>query len=183
MTWRTEVDAEMDQERRAAMLYVRLGRRVLAAAAFAAFLFLTTAVAGQVQQALSRGEVVREIDDPHSGERWLLLRNAEHPAGPGRLVLAGTASPRAIEDFGKQLHAGSAPQLRAANPPVIRAGDRVIVEERSQEVVARFEALALGSAPIGAHLNVRLAIGNKVVRATAVDRSRAVFVDARESWR
>src|ERR1035437_3168930 len=34
-------------------------------------------------------EVVREIDDPQNGARWLLVRNKEHPGGPGRLILAG----------------------------------------------------------------------------------------------
>jgi hypothetical protein len=34
-----------------------------------------------------QGEVVREIDDPHTGDRWLLKRNDQAPGGPGRLVL------------------------------------------------------------------------------------------------
>ena len=33
-----------------------------------------------------QGEVVREIDDPHTGDRWLLRRNDQVPGGPGRLV-------------------------------------------------------------------------------------------------
>jgi hypothetical protein len=41
---------------------------------------------GQVES-LAQEEIVREIDDPHSGDRWLLIRNARVPGGPGRLVL------------------------------------------------------------------------------------------------
>ena len=37
---------------------------------------------------LPLGNVIREIDDPHSGDRWLLLRDPNRPGGPGRLVLA-----------------------------------------------------------------------------------------------
>jgi hypothetical protein len=47
------------------------------------------------------GEIVREIDDPHTGDRWLLLRNAEAPGGPGRLVLdcgSSTMNPAAQPD-------------------------------------------------------------------------------------
>src|ERR1039458_10642181 len=36
----------------------------------------------------AQGEIVREIDDPHTGHSWLLVRNDRHPGGPGRLVLA-----------------------------------------------------------------------------------------------
>jgi len=32
------------------------------------------------------GEIVRELDDPHTGDRWLLVRNDQFPGGPGRLV-------------------------------------------------------------------------------------------------
>ena len=35
------------------------------------------------QRRASRGEIVREIDDPHTGDRWLLVRDASHPGGPG----------------------------------------------------------------------------------------------------
>ena len=36
-------------------------------------------------------EIVREIDDPHTGDRWLLMRNNQFPGGPfmPRVVSAG----------------------------------------------------------------------------------------------
>jgi hypothetical protein len=36
----------------------------------------------------SPGQLVRIIDDPSLGDRWLLIRDPNHPGGPGRLVLA-----------------------------------------------------------------------------------------------
>ena len=41
--------------------------------------------------AYALGEIVREIDDPHSGDRWLLVRDASHPGGPGLLLQIGRA--------------------------------------------------------------------------------------------
>lgn len=111
-------------------------------------------------------EVIREIDDPHSGERWLLLRNPAHPGGPGRLVLA-----RQNRQDGSRA-SGSAPGQYL---PVVRAGDRIVIEEHTAVADARLEAVALNPAAAGAPLNVRLTLGGKVVRATAVGPGQAVF--------
>jgi hypothetical protein len=116
---------------------------------------------------LTQGEIVREIDDPHTGGRWLLMRDPVHPAGPGRLVLAG----------GMRI-AVPQPGAPAVEPPrpVIHAGDRLIVEENTAVVEARLEAVALGPAGIGSPLDVRLKIGGKVVRAVALGPGRAAFL-------
>lgn len=118
-----------------------------------------------------QGEVVREIDDPHTGNRWLLLRNDLLPGGPGRLVLVaahrnapGGATWRAESQTG-------ATQLL----PVIRAGDRLIVEEHTARVDAVLEARALTPAAPGAALDVRLTIGGHVVRAIALGPGRAAL--------
>jgi hypothetical protein len=112
-------------------------------------------------------EVVREIDDPSTGRQWLLERDSNRPGGPGHLVLAGESS-------GSQpsQRAGSAPGSSAA-VPVIRAGDRLVVEEDTPLVEARLEAVALNAAMAGALLKVRLAIGGRVVSALAVAPGRA----------
>lgn len=115
----------------------------------------------------SQGEIVREIDDPHTGGRWLLTRDPVHPAGPGRLALVGgmrVAAPRP-----------GVPLIEQPRP-VIHAGDRLIVEENSAVVEARLDAVALGPAVIGSPLDVRLMIGGKVVRAVAVAPGRALFL-------
>jgi hypothetical protein len=117
------------------------------------------------------GQAVREILDPHSGDRWILLRNDQCPGGPGRLVRVA-ADRQAL---------GPAP-LRAAidgeaiRPlPVIRAGDRLTVEEHTAHVDAALEARALGTAAAGAFFEARLAIGGRVVRVVALGPGRAAL--------
>ena len=113
------------------------------------------------------GPVVREIEDPHSGDRWLLVRQAEYPGGPGRLLLARWTS---LD--------GNSPVALAVRPhvaPVIRAGDRVTVEEHTARVDAVLAAVALGSAAPGALLRVRLAVGGRVVQAIATAAGHATL--------
>jgi hypothetical protein len=134
-------------------------------------------------------EIIREIDDPSSGQRWLLVRDDAHAGGPGLLLLAGGG--RDLNRAGPV--AGGAqvpvqipgqipvqiPVQGAADPPVIRSGDRVQVEEHSATVDARLEAVALTPAWPGTAFHARLAIGGKVVRAVAVGPGRAAFQNQR----
>ena len=113
-------------------------------------------------------EIMREIDDPHTGARWLLLRNEEHPGGPGRLVLAeayasGSGAARRIAVAEVRLH------------PVIRAGDRLVVEEHTARVDAVLEARALGAAAAGEAFDARLTIGGLVERVVALGPGRAAL--------
>lgn len=130
------------------------------------------------------GEVVRAIDDPYTGNYWLLERDPDHPGGPGRLVLV----PRAAQTDGPDSEPGSesdgagprqaAPDAIArALAPVIRAGDRLMVIENTAVAEARLEAVALGPAVRGADFEVRLQIGGKEVRAVALGPGRAAFAD------
>lgn len=114
---------------------------------------------------VSPADIVREIDDPHTGDRWLLMRDASHPGGPGRLLLVSAAR---IELRQTGLEAETV-------PPVIRTGDRVIVEENTAVLESRLEAIALSPAIAGSALNVRLILGGKVVRVVAAGPGRAVF--------
>jgi hypothetical protein len=115
----------------------------------------------------AKAEILREIDDPHNGDCWLLERNPVHPAGPGRLVLASVGKRTSPDKV--QTAIGAEPVL-----PVIRSGDRVVVEEHSAQADARLEAVAIGPALAGASFNVRLAIGSQIVRVLAVSPGRAV---------
>ncbi len=117
----------------------------------------------------TRSEILREIDDAHTGDRWLLMRNDSVPGGPGRLVLAST-----------QRHTANQTKLikqtqEAPLPPVIRAGDRLIVEEHTAIADAVLRARALNPANVGSALKVRLAIGGKVIRAVALGPGRAAL--------
>lgn len=113
------------------------------------------------------GEVVREIDDLHTGDRWFLVRDNEHPGGPGRMVLATGPEARPA--------AGTSPLRPALRQPVVRNGDRVVIEEDTAVVHARFEAVALGSAMEGGQFNARMTAGGKIVHVVALGARRAAF--------
>jgi hypothetical protein len=121
--------------------------------------------------------VVRVIDDPHSGEHWLLLQDESHPGGPGRLVLA--AGRREGSSGGPASRTGETD--RVAVLPVIHAGDRLVVEEHTAIAEARLEAVAMGPATTGSTFAVRLKIGGRVVRARAVASGRATFAPETET--
>lgn len=138
------------------------------------------------------GEVMREIDDPHNGDRWLLFRENDNPGGPGRLVrvqvgfagryLAAGAEVAVPSPAGPpaQFSGGVSASPEAAIPdaplPVIRTGDHLMLEENTAVVEAHLEAVALGPAPAGSPFSVRLKIGGKVVRAVALGPGRAEFL-------
>ena len=113
-------------------------------------------------------EVIREIDDEATGDRWLLERDQTNPGAPGRMVR--------IESRGSDLSGGgngAKDRAPAELRPVIHAGDKVIVEEHTAVVDARLEAVALASAAIGAEFTARLKIGGVVVRVVALAAGRA----------
>jgi hypothetical protein len=120
--------------------------------------------------AFARDELVREIDDPSTGARWLLLRDDANPVGPGRLVL--------IAGLEKGFFTGLPPETlepdRAARP-LIQKGDALIVEEHSPIVDARLEAVALSSAIVGGEFQARLKIGGKLVRVVAMAAGRGAL--------
>jgi hypothetical protein len=118
-----------------------------------------------------QGEVVREIDDPNTGDRWLLVRNDQFPGGPGRMVLV--AAHRNAPGGAVLQAAGLAGEAQVL--PVIRAGDRLIVEEHTARVDAVLEARAMNPAALGAAFDVRLTIGGHVMRAVALGPGHATL--------
>jgi hypothetical protein len=133
------------------------------------------------------GEVVREIDDPHTGARWLLTRDSLHPGGPGRMVLIGEPRGQAPNvglgelRIGTQNGLAQGEQRRVQAQPAIRAGDHLIVEQDTAVVEARLEAVALNSAAVGSQFNARLALGGRVVRAVALAPGRAALLAETEA--
>jgi len=137
--------------------------------------------AGSVSAGKAEDELVREIDDPHSGARWLLLRGLDHPGGPGRLVLLdgrGEDTRRAHLPGGPTPVAWTEESLRAVC--VIHTGDTLTVEEDTAVVNSRLQAVALAPAATGSAFAARLKIGNKIVQARALGPGRAVFLGERE---
>ena len=126
-------------------------------------------------------KAVREILDPHTGDRWMLVRDPVHPGGPGRLVLATD-----LTAIRRNAVAARMPALGSSSPfeqPAIRAGDRVIVEEHTAIVDAQLEGTALSPATGGASLAVRLTIGGRVVQVQAVGPGRAALLLRSEAGR
>jgi len=115
-------------------------------------------------------QVLRQIEDPATGDLWLLLRDRNRPGGPGRLVLA-----RQRSDAQRAISGGPVQALSAGMRPVIHTGDALTVEEHTAVVDARLEAVALEPAAKGAHFKARLKMGGKVVRVVAVSPGRAGF--------
>lgn len=107
----------------------------------------------------------REIRDPQTGQRWILVRDAEHPRWPARLQL--------VDGSGAAGGAGLPPALPQ---PVIRGGDAIVVVESTPVLEARYDAVALGSAEKGKAMNARLKVNGKVVHAVALGPGRAALV-------
>lgn len=107
------------------------------------------------------GKPLREIVDPATGLRWVLAPDASHPGGPGKLAPGDPAEER--------------------YRTVIRAGDKVLVEEHSERVDLLMEAVALAPAGKGERFSVRLRIGGTVLSVSAVSAGRAVLKDERST--
>jgi hypothetical protein len=130
-------------------------------------------LAASVSQKTAGINAVRMIQDPHTSMCWILQRDPIRPGGPGRMVLLnqlGCSQSSFVSIAGPDAKTNA--NISSA---VIRSGDRVVVEEKSAIVEARLEAVAMGSAAEGAELNVRLAIGGKVLRAVAIGPGRAAL--------
>jgi hypothetical protein len=101
---------------------------------------------------------VSERTDPGTGARWVLMRDAEHPAALAHWVLVEAGVERAAgagaEATGRKL--------------MIRAGDKIVVEEQTSVMSAWLEATALTSAGSGGELRARLAIGGRVLAVRAI---------------
>jgi hypothetical protein len=128
------------------------------------------------------GNVIREIDDFATGDRWLLVRDEANPAGPGRMVRVETGKVNSTGGTESvQARKGTKGPGAAPLHPVIHAGDAVIVEEHTSVVDARLEAMALGSAAVGAEFRARLKMGGKVLRVVALKAGRAELTPEREA--
>jgi hypothetical protein len=146
-------------------------RVVIMAALAAAALGPGPALAGgaspEPEGGVTRGRLLRVIDDPSTGARWLLYEDTQHPGGPARLV----------EIALKEVKTGWSSSLskKSDERPLFRihAGDRLTVEEHTPVADSRLAAVALGQAGKGEELEVRLEIGGRVVKAVAEGPGRA----------
>jgi hypothetical protein len=112
------------------------------------------------------------VEDRTSGQlHWRLVRNSEHPAGPGRWAAQpGDAEPCAAS-AGERLSLA-----RSGRRSTIRAGDSLWVVETSEVVDLRLEAKALEPAVVGQVFRVRLEANGKAVFVRALDREHATLL-------
>ncbi len=115
---------------------------------------------------------LREIDDPHSGARWFLFRDPDHPEGPGRWVLEDNGQ------AGGNARAAGSEAGETEPEAIVHAGDRLIVEEHTAAFDAWWEADSLGRGPIGSAIAVLLKIGGRIVRARILSAGHAVLAIA-----
>jgi hypothetical protein len=139
------------------------------------------AAASQHLRVQVSGPVIGEIDDPATGCRWILLGNAAHPEGPGRVLLVG--GPVAGREAVVMRIAHPAKESARDEPiqPLIHLGDIIVVEEHTPVVDARLAAVALSGAAPGEEFRARLKIGGNIVRARAIDAARAALVTQTEA--
>jgi len=115
--------------------------------------------------------IFREIRDPHSGARWLVVSDPNRPGGPGRMLAAKNDV---------MATTGSTPG-KNVSVPVIHPGDTVVVEEHTATTEVYLEAIAVNAAAIGSRVDVRLKIGGRVVRAVAIAPGRAALIGRGEA--
>ena len=99
----------------------------------------------------------RDLVDPCLQTHWKLVNDSVHPAWPGRLSTVAMKSDRSLS--GLAVESGSTDAPRSNPPVVIRAGERISVEQIAPILRGHFVAMALGSARQGELLRVRLSIG------------------------
>lgn len=132
----------------------------------------------------SHSVILREIDDPATGNLWLLEQEVGHPGGPGRLVLAtGGHAASGTGENGSPSAGEAVPVTPVSDMLVIRAGDAVMLVAHTAVMDAALEAVALAPARAGAAFPVRLKMGGKVVKAVALGAGRAAWVLDREEMR
>ncbi|MGA7857773.1 MAG: hypothetical protein WCA11_07605 [Terracidiphilus sp.] len=155
--------------------------------AIAAFIALAVCTPAQEPLAMLKVSrtvptVIREIDDPHTGMRWVLLRNPVHPAGPAHVALVDNGKNEIQIGGARSPDVQRVPASEAPRPLIVHRGDRLIVEENTATIEARLEAIAMGAAARGGEIQARLKIGGKLVKVVALGAGRAALAPVIEVW-
>lgn len=111
---------------------------------------------------LNGGAQSRVLDDVALNTRWILVPNAEHPAGPSHWVVAGAVPVKTVQQN------KSSEMVREASRPeiLVHTGETVAVVHETESSRLRLDAKALGNATKGGHLRIRLTTG-AIVEAVA----------------
>lgn len=127
------------------------------------------------QRIVPGASVLRELEDPQTGDRWLLVRDPNRPAGPGRWILVsgpglGGSTPEQLAELQPMA------ALPAPEPVVLRAGDHVRVEENTARIEATYEGVALEPAIRNSVVPVRLTMG-ALVHGRVLGPGRVVLTE------
>jgi len=125
----------------------------------------------------TRYRALREIEDPSTHQRWLLIRDRERAAGPAIFVQELHCAPCAFF-ASRTINCGSGYQPPVRHVPIIHAGDRVILSEHTEVSDAELESTALEPAAPGDALRVRLKFGGFTARAIATASGQATLAPA-----
>lgn len=159
------------------------------------------ALSNSSQNKVRSSEILRVINDPGGHAIWLLSTDPVYPSGPGRLeripltstphrTLAEESPTPRVDEVNWQITnsgslASSPSELASVAPapnltPVIRAGDRIIIEQHSAILDSTLAAIALGPARLGAQFDARLVVGGKHLHAIALASGRAIIASEQE---
>ena len=122
-----------------------------------------------IQNMAVQNSVFREIVDAGSGVRWVVLRDASHPEGPGHLLPAKPVGEVLTPGHSLEKHI-SVPAVVA---PCIHVGDRIVVEEHTAMAEVHLDAVAMEPAVPGSICRVRLKVAGKVALAVVVAPGKA----------
>ena len=132
-----------------------------------------------IQNVSVQNSIFREIVDEASGVRWVVLRDEDHPGGPGHLL---PVKPQ-VELRAPGHWAEAREVIPSAAAPCVHTGDRVVVEEHTATADVHLEAVAMEPAVPGSTLRVRLKVGGKVAHAVALAPGKAELAMAKEMER
>ena len=121
---------------------------------------------------------IRLIEDPSTHLRWMLLKDLRHPTAPAMLVPVPNSSACIVHD-GEDRGAVESIFFRPPAVPVIRGGEKLIVEEHSSAADAQLEGTALGPAAMGEAFRVRLKKSGKILSVVADGPGRATMLAGR----
>lgn len=124
--------------------------------------------------ARTSSDIIREIDDPATGDNWLLERDEQHPGGPGRLVLIAHEG-KSFAPVKDPVEPGRESSDFGTLPALIHSGDHLTVEEHTNVADVVLEATAMSPARRGETFSVRLSFGGHVMNAIAVAPGHALL--------
>ncbi|WP_348261388.1 hypothetical protein P8935_16480 [Telmatobacter sp. DSM 110680] len=119
----------------------------------------------------SRYHALRELEDPGTHQRWLLVRDMDRATGPALFVRESRHSECAF--FAAKEMNVTPLRGQLSSLPVIHAGDQIILSEHGINSDAELEATALDTGAAGDSLRVRIKFGGRTVRAIAATRGHA----------